>query len=274
MTSVAVQRTERSNVRRSRASWLARPAVLRTLSVIVVLSAWEIVGRHTFSLSYPSAVARAGYHTFGSEVWPALGDTMSAFWLGYGVCILIGIPVGLLMARSRLAEVALWPYVSAIYATPRLALIPVLILWLGVTYEMRVSVVIVSGVFPIILNTFLGGKEVDRNLVDAGRAFAASRLQMMRTVIIPGSLHYIFAGLRLGLGRALIGTIVAEIEASVVGIGNLISTDARVLAMDKMFVAIIVLGFFSLACSTVLKFGERWTTMPWTRGRLAWPSRP
>jgi NitT/TauT family transport system permease protein len=93
-------------------------------------------------------------------------------------------------------------------------------------------------------------------------------------VIVPGSLHYIFAGLRLGLGRALIGTVVAEIEASSVGIGSLISADARILRMDKMFVVILVLGFFSLACSTLLKFMERWTTMPWTRGRLAWPSRP
>jgi NitT/TauT family transport system permease protein len=234
--------------------------------VLVVLTLWEIIGRHTFSLSYPSAVARAGYHSFRPEVLPALSDTMSAFWLGYAICILIGIPLGLLMARSRLAELALWPYVSALYATPRLALIPVLILWMGVTFEMRVAVVIISGVFPIALNTYLGAKEVDRNLLDAGTAFSASELQLLRTVVVPGSLPYIFAGLRLGLGRALIGTIVAEIEASVVGLGHLISADASTLAMDKMFVVILVLGIFSLGCSSLLKFGERWTTMPWTRG--------
>jgi sulfonate transport system permease protein len=252
---------------------LTRPAVLRTLSVLVVLGLWEIVGRHTFSLSYPTAVARAAYHTMRPEVLPALGDTMSSFWFGYGICVLAGIPIGLLMARSRLAELSLWPYISALYATPRLALIPVLILWLGITYEMRVSVVVISGLFPIILNAYLGGKEVDKNLIDAGVAFNAGRLQLLRTVVIPGSLHYIFAGLRIALGRALIGTIVAEIETSVVGIGNLISKDAQVLAMDQMFVPIIVLGIFSLACSTLLKVGERWATMPWTRARrLAWPS--
>jgi sulfonate transport system permease protein len=93
-------------------------------------------------------------------------------------------------------------------------------------------------------------------------------------VIVPGSLHYIFAGLRIALGRALIGTVVAEIEASVVGVGNLISVDAQTLQMDQMFVPIILLGVFSLGCTTLLKFGERWTTMPWTRTRsLPWLSR-
>jgi NitT/TauT family transport system permease protein len=259
--------------RELRLAWLKRPAVLRTLSVLVVLGLWEIVGRHTMSLSYPTAIVRAAYHTMRPDVLPAFGDTMSAFWMGYAICVVLGIPIGLLMARSRLAELSLWPYVSALYATPRLALIPVLILWLGITYEMRVSVVVISGLFPIILNTYLGGKEVDKSLVDVGVAFKAGRLRVLRTIVIPGSLHYIFAGLRIALGRALIGTIVAEIEASVLGIGNLISRDAQVLAMDQMFVPIILLGFFSLACSTFLKFGERWATMPWTRTRkIAWPS--
>lgn len=275
MSSVAVAQKVAKRQVRPVSERLRRPWVMRTFSVVVVLALWELIGRHTFSISYPTEVVRTGYHTFVPEVLPAFKDTMSAFWLGYGICALIGIPLGLLMARSRFVEVALWPYVSALYATPRLALIPVLILWLGITFEMRVAVVIMSGVFPIVLNTFLGGKEVDRDLLDAGVAFAASRLQILRTVVVPGSLHYIFAGLRLGLARALIGTIVAEIEASVVGVGNLISSDAKILRMDKMFVVIIALGFFSLACSTLLKFGERWTTMPWTRTRgLPWPSRP
>ena len=266
MSDVAMPQQRSAANSHRRMDWLGSKWFLRTLSVCVVLILWEIVGRHTFSLSYPSAVARAGWDSFRPEVLPALGDTMSAFWLGYAICVLVGIPLGLLMARSRLAELALWPYVSALYATPRLALIPVLILWMGVTFEMRVVVVIISGVFPIALNTYLGAKEVDRHLLDAGTAFDASELQLLRTVVGPGSLGYIFAGLRLGLGRALIGTIVAEIEASVVGLGHLISQDASTLAMDKMFVVILVLGVFSLGCSSVLKFGERWTTMPWTRG--------
>jgi NitT/TauT family transport system permease protein len=274
VTSVAVAQERADAAPRRRSEWLGKAWVLRTTSVVVVLGLWELIGRHTFSLSYPTKVVGAAFDTFRPEVVPALGETMSAFWFGYAVCMAVGIPLGLLMARSRLAEVALWPYVSALYATPRLALIPVLILWMGITFEMRVAVVIMSGVFPIALNAYLGGKEVDRNLIDAGVAFSAGRLRLLWSVIVPGSLHYIFAGLRLGLGRALIGTVVAEIEASSVGIGSLISADARILRMDKMFVVILVLGFFSLACSTLLKFMERWTTMPWTRGRLAWPSRP
>lgn len=274
MNTVAVPRAQARWRTGSLAARLRTPWVLRTLSVLVVLALWELVGRHTFSLSYPSAIARAGWHTMRPDVLPAFKDTLASFWLGYAICVVVGIPVGLAMARSRLVEVALWPYVSALYATPRLALIPVLILWMGITFEMRVAVVVISGVFPIILNTYLGGKEVDRDLVDAGVAFAAGRLRLLWTVVIPGSLHFIFAGMRIALGRSLIGTIVAEIETSVVGVGNLISKDAEILAMDRMFVPIILLGFFSLGCSTLLKLAERWTTMPWTRTRgVPWLSR-
>jgi NitT/TauT family transport system permease protein len=145
-------------------------------------------------------------------------------------------------------------------------LIPVLILWLGIDFKMRFAVVLVSGVFPIILNAYIGGKEVDRNLLDAGRAFAGSQLQIMRTIVVPASLPYIFAGLRLGLARAFIGIIVAEIETSVLGIGNLINKDVQVLRFEDMWVAIITLGFLSMIFTAVLKRTERWATQPWARG--------
>lgn len=266
----------RALVRRRASEWLAKPLVLRLLSLLVVLGLWQLIGSHyPYSMSSPSAVVHAGVRDMRGQVLPAFKDTLWSFFLGYGICILVGIPVGLLMARSRVAELALGPYVNALYATPRLAFIPVMIIWLGVTFQLRLAVVIVSGVFPIILNTYLGGKEVDRNLLDAGVAFAASRFQILRTIVIPGSLHFIFAGLRIGLGRALIGVVVAEIEASVVGVGNLINEDAKTLQIGAMFVPIILLGLFSIVCSMFLKRAERWTTMPWSRSRRVgpWPSR-
>ena len=254
--------------RRSVRGMLQKPWVLRLLSLAVVIVAWQLIGAsQPYSITTPSAIVHATFRDMTSEVLPAFGDTLKGFFYGYAVCILAGIPIGLLMARSRLVELSLAPYVSALYATPRLALIPVLILWLGVSFQLRLAVVIVSGIFPIILNTYIGGKEVDRDQVEVGVAFAASKLRVLRTIIVPGSLHYIFAGLRIGFGRAMIGIIVAEIEASVVGVGNLLGTDAGSLRIASMWVPIIMLGLFSIGCNVILKWLERWLTMPWTRSQ-------
>jgi NitT/TauT family transport system permease protein len=255
-----------SSRRASFGAFLRRPLVLRLASLGVVLAGWQAFGT-SYSTSFPSSIATSAVHTFTSEVLPAFGDTLKGFGVGYAICVLAGVPLGLLMARVRLIELALEPYVNALYATPRLALIPVLILWLGVTFELRVAVVIVSGLFPIILNTYLGAREVDPNLLDVGRAFAGNQWQIMRTVVFPGSLAYTFAGFRIGLGRAFIGIIVAEIETSALGIGNLISQDATQIRMAAMWVAIISLGILSIVLSTILKSAERWSTMPWLRGR-------
>ncbi len=245
---------------------LRRPAVLRLLSVAVVLGGWQLFGT-PYSTSFPSSIATSAVHTFTSQVVPAFGDTLKGFAAGYALCIVAGVSLGLLMARSRVVELALEPYVNALYATPRLALIPVLILWLGVNFQMRLAVVVVSGLFPIILNTYLGAREADPNLLDVGQAFAANRLQVLRSDVFPGSLPYIFAGLRIGLGRAFIGIIVAEIETSALGIGNLINQDATTIHMAAMWVAIICLGILSIILSSALKAAERWSTMPWLRGR-------
>lgn len=256
--------------------WRHSPWPYRALSLAILLGCWQLFGNR-FSTSFPIDIARALPHAFSHDVVPAFGDTLKGFGAGYGVSVLIGVPIGLLMARSRLVELALEPYVAALYATPRLALIPVLILWLGINFQMRFAVVLMSGIFPIILNTYLGAKEVDRNLLDAGRAFNANELQSLRTIVIPGSLPYIFAGLRLGMARAFIGIIVAEIETSVLGIGNLISSDVRTLQFAQMWVAIISLGVFSIVFTTLLKMLERWSTVPWERKKWRasfWPLRP
>lgn len=270
MTAATAARPLRRAPGSGRRSFLRRPMTLRLLSLLVVLGAWQLFGNE-FSTSFPLDIARALPHSLSQDVIPSFGDTLKGFGAGYAVCVLVGIPVGLAMARSRLVELALEPYVMALYATPRLALIPALILWLGINFELRFAVVVVSGLFPIILNTYLGAKEVDRNLLDAGKAFAAGPLQTLRTIVIPGSLPYIFAGLRLGMARAFIGIIVAEIETSVLGIGNLINADVQRLRFDEMWVAIISLGVFSIVFATVLKALERWATMPWQRKGLVRP---
>ena len=223
-------------------------AGLRILSLAVVLALWELFGRGSpLVASYPSQIVAAAWTDLVPVVLPAFAESLWGFAVGYGISAVIGIPIGLVMSQSRIAELALAPYVSALYAMPRVALIPILIIWLGVSFELRVGVVIVSGIFAIITNTYLGGKEVSDELLDVGRAFKASRLRMLRTIVIPGSVPYIFAGLRIGMARSLIGIVVAEIAASSAGVGNLIKVNAQYLQMGKMFVPIILLGIFAIA---------------------------
>lgn len=245
-------------------AWIRSPAILRILSVLCVVGIWEAAGRsEPIFASYPTEILRAGIETFSSDIAPAFAQTLYGFGVGFGLSILFGVPIGLLMSRSRLLELMLSPYVTALYATPRVALIPILILWLGIDFNLRVGVVIVSGIFPVILNTYLGGKEVDRDLLDVGIAFAASSFQKLKTIVVPASLPYIYAGLRIGISRALIGAIVAELEVASGGIGGLIKEDAKALLMADMFAPIILLGFMSIGLSAVVRWAEQRTTMPW-----------
>lgn len=252
------------------AAWVRSPGALRILSVLCVAAIWEIWGRQQpIFASYPSQIILAGTETFGSDILPAFITTLQGFAVGFGISVLLGVPIGLWMSRSRLLELMLAPYVTALYATPRVALIPVLILWLGVDFNLKVGVVIVSGIFPIILNAYLGGKEVDRDLLDVGTAFVATKLKQLTTIVVPASLPYIYAGLRIAIGRSLIGAIVAELEVASGGIGGIIKEDAKALMMAEMFGPIILLGLLSIGLTAIVRWAERRTTMPWLWSKAA-----
>lgn len=245
-------------------TWIRTPAFLRALSLLIVAIVWEVAGRsQPLIASYPSAILRAGVMTFNRDILPAFVETLKGFGVGFALAILIGVPIGLLMSRSKLLDLSLSPYVTALYATPRVALIPLLILWLGIGFNLRVGVVFVSGVFAIILNAYLGGKEVDRDLLDVGKAFASTKLQRLRTIVVPASLPFVYAGLRIGIARALIGAIVAELTVSSGGIGGLIKDHAKSLRIAEMFAPIILLGLLSITLVATVRWAERRTTMPW-----------
>jgi ABC-type nitrate/sulfonate/bicarbonate transport system permease component len=243
--------------------------VLRGLSLLVVLVLWQLIGR-TFptAASYPSQIVDEAVHHSGSQIAPAFRETLSSFLLAFAICVVAGIPIGLLMARSRLVELALRPYVSILYATPIVVFIPLLIVYLGVTFELRLVSALLVGIFPIVLNTYIGAQQVERDLLDAGVAFNGSELQILRTVIVPGSLPYIFAGMRIGFGHAMVATIVAEMEGTVAGVGGMIDKYAQNLEIPAMWVLIILLGAFSVLGSVLLRAGERWASQPWDRRRL------
>ncbi len=248
--------------------FIGNPWTIRVISLVVFLGVWEYFGRDMpYVISSPSAIWASAVENFVPEVWPAFLETLRGLGAGFGLAILIGVPVGLLMSFSPIIEIALSPYLSALYATPRITLIPVLVLWLGISFEMRVGIVFLSAVFPIMLNTYLGGKEVDQGLLDVGKAFKASGFKIYRSIYLRGSIPYIFAGLHLGLGRGLMGVVVAEIATSAGGIGNLISYYAKYFRIDSMFVAVVVLGLFAVFIAEFLTRFNTTLNEPWNRRR-------
>jgi len=249
------------------ARFVRSPGALRAASVIVVVAAWEIFGRlDPIIASYPSAIAAAFVELGFTEdvLLPAFATTLHGLVVGFAIAAVLGIVIGFGMGRVRLVDLILDPYVSALYATPRIALVPLLVLWVGIDFELRVTVVVLSAIFPIIINTYIGAKSVDRELLDTGRAFAANGSQLLTTVVVPASLPYLFAALRIGAARALVGIIVAEMTAAVTGTGRLIIQYGRFFETDRLFVPVIILGLFSIVLAEVIYFLQRRVT-PWAR---------
>jgi len=187
--------------RRSLPNW-----VITVGSLIVLLGAWEIFGRDINPVfgSYPSAIAEAFWQLARTgKLWTALLDSLRPFLLGYALAIVIGIPIGLVTGRFRVVEAAIGIYITAGYAMPLVALVPLLVLWLGLGFAVKVAVVFLMSVFPISINTWLGVTAVPKTLIEVGKSFVAPNSVILRRIILPATLPYIMAGIRLAVGRAV-----------------------------------------------------------------------
>ena len=246
---------------------LAAPRIVRVGSVLLVVVLWELIGRaQPLFMSYPSQMARTAWDLLvvDDRLLPALGESLWGLAAGFGIAAVLGVILGFAIAGSRVLDVALSPYVAALYATPRITLIPLLVLWVGIDFKLRLSIVVLSAVFPIIIIVRDGAKQVGSDFVDVARSYGASRLKMFSTVILPGSLPYVFVALRLGIQRSLIGVIVAEMTSAVSGTGRLLLQFGRVFQTDRLLVPIIIIGFFSILLTWLLHRAEV-RVSPWTR---------
>ena len=245
--------------------------LLRTTSAIVVLLLWEIFGRkvNPLFLSYPSAIAGALVELLKSgEIQRQALGSLQVFAIGLSAALILGIGLGLLMGRYRLAEYMLDPYVYALDATPRVALIPLLLLWFGLGASSKIAIVFLSGLFPVLMNTFSGVRTVSAQLVDVGRAYGAGEGKIFTKIILPAALPFVMAGIRLAVGRALIGIITAEMFTAVTGMGALLVRYSSALATDKFFVPVIFLALLGVALSgAVEKLQKR--LAPWKESERA-----
>jgi len=241
---------------------------VRVITFVVLIGSWELyasgVSRALFAP--PSAIVESIIELAITErtLWEAVAVSMGALVAGFGLAIVVGVGIGLIMGRFRPVEYVLDPYVSFLYALPSIALIPLLVIWFGIDTSLRLALVFLAGVFPVIINTMAGVKNVDRELLDVGRVACASERQMVMTVVLPAAMPFIFAGIRVALSQALVGVIVAEMTAIITGLGGMIIRFANFFQTANLFVPILAIMVVSVALTSLLKWLER-RLMPWDR---------
>jgi ABC-type nitrate/sulfonate/bicarbonate transport system permease component len=184
------------------------------------------------------------------------------FVAGLALSIAVGLPFGLIMGRSRAIEALLDPYVTALNATPRLVFLPLLIIWFGIGMWSKVMIVFLGAVFPLLINTYAGVKNVDRVLINMVRSFGAREWQIMKIVVLPYAVPYIVAGLRLAIGRAVLGVVVGEFFGATKGLGAMMARAASAYQVDVVFVGVaIFMGislFFTLTVKKIEANLTRW----------------
>ncbi len=236
--------------------------MIGTAAVLIFIALWEAFTRSgaisPILLSSPIAVASAGAAMFASgEIWNDLWVSGVEFFVGFGLSVLLGIPLGLAVGWYRRLYFAVDPFLSALYATPRVALLPLIIIWLGIGIWSKVAIVFLGAFFPICVNTLAGVKTSDARLLRVSRSFGASELQIFKSIVLPSSVPFILTGLRLGVGRALIGVVVGELYAATAGIGFMITVAGATFQTDKVFVGIVILALFGVFCVELLTRLER-----------------
>src|SRR5262245_31585825 len=232
------------------------PTVVKLITFVIVITAWEIGGRYInpLFLSSPSAIVAAFADLVGSgELLSALWSSLSALLVAMGFTIVVGIGIGVAMGRFRLVEYVLEPYVTALYSTPSIALIPLFILWFGVGVTAKITIIFFLSVFIVIINTYTGVKNLSQSIVDVGAAFGANQRQIFWFIILPAALPFIMTGLRLAVGRGILAMIVAEFFTSISGLGGMIVKYGNFFQTAKMFVPIIVVSLLGVIAVELLK---------------------
>jgi len=240
-----------------------------TLSVVGGLLLWEAVSRvliaNPLFLAAPTQIMQAVYAlTLTGEMGRHVWISGVEFVIGYAIASVIGIAFGFGMANSVGFKQALQPWISGLYATPTIALAPLFILWLGIGIWSKVLVVIFLVLFPVTINTEAGLRQTSERLIEMLRSFGASERQIFFKVSLPSALPFILAGLKLGIGRGLIGVVVAELFGSRAGLGRLISQSADAFNMPELFAGVIVLAIAGIVMTAGFGWLEK-RLVPWTR---------
>jgi NitT/TauT family transport system permease protein len=240
--------------------WLYRLGFLALLIVAWTVFS-EIVPRNL--IPTPLSVAAAAQRLFGEgRLWVAIGDSLSVYGLGYGVAIIVAVPIGVIMGGFRPLGKALDVYVNALAATPRVAFIPLIIALLGLGVQAKVFIVFLGAAMPILLNTYAGVLASNDELVEMARSVGASRWRIFTRITIPSAVPFIVVGLRVGATIGLINTVVSELYTAVRGLGGLLAIYGNTFRMAEYFVIVLILAVIGVIVTEILRHIqirlERW----------------
>jgi ABC-type nitrate/sulfonate/bicarbonate transport system permease component len=237
-------------------------AIIGTASVLVFLAIWEAAYRfewvNPIFISSPIQVILAMRQVFGSAQFR--GDVMTSgteFLIGYLMAIAIGVPLGLAVGWSKRLYFLLSPFIHTLNTIPRITLLPIIIIWFGIGIWSKIIVVFLGALIPILMSTYAGVKTSEERFMKVARSFNASQSRIFRTVVLPGTVPYIFTGLKYGTGRALLGVIVGELYAATAGIGYFIASAGNAFQTDKMLVGLLVVVVAGLLAMEGLNRIER-----------------
>ncbi len=244
--------------------------LLGTGFIAGILALWEIFP-HVFELSKgtklfftaPSDIGLSLYKlvllgeeikALGSTVWPHFYASSLSFGIGLGLSIVVALPLGVVLGRSETMDALVDPFVTAFNATPRLVFLPLVLIWFGIGLWSVVVIVFMGAVFPLLINTYAGVKNSDRLLINVVRSFGASEWEINKLVVLPNSLPFIVAGLRLAIGRAILGVVVAEFFGGAeFGLGKMMVIAAQSYSIDVLFAVLIIFMVISLIMTSGVK---------------------
>jgi len=256
--------------------------IIGTISVLAFMIFWEWVGTsgivNPMFTSSPSRIIKAADKLFFdggigavfgallvgnlAAAWGAIakGSIWKDIWVstqellaGYILALVVGIVLGLAMGWFRRFNYIMEPFVSALYATPSVALLPLYIIWFGIGINSKIAVIFMSGVFYPLMYARVGVSTVDANILKCAKSFGANDFQLLKTVVLPSSIPYLMTGARLGLGRALVGVVVGELYAATAGVGYLITVAGATFQTDKVFVGVLIITFAGVFLSALLQ---------------------
>jgi NitT/TauT family transport system permease protein len=249
------------------ARWRATRRALTTL--VVILVGWELLGR--FVLTDPlffaplSEVAIAAAHLWQSgELQTHIWVSFSELFEGVIAAIVVGIGIGVALGTSQRVRDYSEIYITALYATPLVAVTPLLILWLGIGVVSKAAVVFLTAVFPILINTASGIRATEALLIEVAQSFCGTRAQIITKVMLPSAVPFMLTGIRLGIGRGIVGVVVGELFGARAGLGYLIFTSGQTFDVPALFVGIITLAVMGVGLTFAAELVERYA-LRWRR---------
>lgn len=247
----------------------AKGKILGLIVIAILFAAWEIAGRtgiiNPIFTSYPSQAIAALFQLFkDGSIYPHLLISFNEFVVGFVVAVLLGVVLGLLLGWYGILERLFSSTITIFYITPIIVFLPLFVVWFGVTFLSKVIVVLALTFFPVLLNTQSGVKSVDKNLVMVAKSFGAGDLQVLRTIVFPSTAPFILSGIRLGIGRALMGVIVAEFYGANEGLGYLLSLYGGTFQIDKYIAVVLLIVMVGLIFTQTVHYFEKKKLQLWS----------